>query len=103
MESEKQEGKISRELHCDQNFLPAISMNRIRQVGLSCGPRIFLYSIFLLAESEQEDAVQEYTESTKSEQARLVQYRARLLRGRPISQPLAYARGTVPVSRCCLA
>src|SRR6266511_4668835 len=40
--------------------------------------------------------------SFKSEQSRLVQRRARLLRGRPISQPLAYTHGTVPASQCCM-
>ena len=30
------------------------------------------------------------------------QYRARLPRGRSISQPLAYARGTVPMSRALI-
>jgi hypothetical protein len=39
----------------------------------------------------------------KSKQARLVQYRARLLRGGLTSRPLAYARGTVPAYQCCSA
>jgi hypothetical protein len=57
VDSEKQEGEISRELHCDQNFPPAISMGRI-----SRRRRIFLSRIFLLVELEQENAGQEYTD-----------------------------------------
>ena len=50
MGSEKWEGKISPKLHCDQNFLPVISKDRI-----SCRLRILLYHIYLSAKHEPEE------------------------------------------------